>query len=107
MRRSQPTFPKSIKMPIYEYQCQQCGDVFSQLWRSIAAASESDSLQCPNCGSENTSRIVSQVAVLGGLGGLTPGEQSAENAQHERMASITSKEQIDKLQAGKKKGQGK
>jgi len=93
-------------MPIYEYQCQQCGDVFSHFWRSIPAASESDSLQCPNCGSESTTRVVSQVAVLGEMGGLTPGEQSAENAQAARMASITSKEQINKLQAGKKKGQG-
>jgi len=90
-------------MPIYEYQCQQCGDVFSHFWRSITAASENDTLQCPNCGSENTTRVVSQVAVLGELGGLTPGEHSAENAQYERMASITSKEQIGKLQAGKKK----
>ena len=94
-------------MPIYEYQCQQCGEVFSHFWRSIAAASESASLQCPNCGSESATRIVSQVAVLGEMGGLTPGEQSDENAQYERMASITSKEQVDKLQAGKKKGQGK
>jgi putative FmdB family regulatory protein len=94
-------------MPIYEYQCQQCGDIFSHLWRSIAAASESDALLCPNCGSESTKRIVSQVVVLGEMGGLTPGEQSAENAQFEKMASITPKEQINKLQAGKKKGQGK
>jgi len=93
-------------MPIYEYQCQQCGNVFSHLWRSISAASESDVLLCPTCGSESTTRIVSQVAVLGEMGGLTPGEQSAENAQFEKMASITSKEQINKLQAGKK-GQGK
>ena len=94
-------------MPIYEYQCQQCGDVFSHFWRSITAASESDALQCPNCGSESTTRVVSQVVVLGEMGGLTPGERSAENAQHERMASITSKGQIEKLQAGKKKQQGK
>lgn len=75
-------------MPIYEYQCQQCGNVFSHFWRSITAASENDSLQCPNCGSESTTRVVSQVAVLGEMGGLTPGERSAENAQYERMASI-------------------
>jgi putative FmdB family regulatory protein len=89
-------------MPIYEYQCQQCGEVFSHFWRSISAASDSDSLQCPHCGSESATRVVSQVAVLGELGGLTPRERSAENAQYERMASITPKEQIDKLQASKK-----
>ena len=94
-------------MPIYEYQCQQCGEVFSHFWRSISAANESDPLQCPSCSSESTTRVVSQVAVLGELGGLTPEEHSAENAQHERMASITSKDQIEKLQAGKKKQHGK
>ena len=94
-------------MPIYEYQCRQCGEVFSHFWRSISAAHENDSLQCPTCGSANTVRVVSQVAVLGELGGLTPGERSAENAQYERIASITSKEQIEKLQAGKKKLPGR
>lgn len=90
-------------MPIYEYHCQQCGEVFSHFWRSISAASAGDALQCPYCGSEDVTRVVSQVAVLGELGGLTPAEHSAENAQYERMASITPKEQIDKLRAGKKK----
>ena len=52
-------------------------------------------------------RVVSQVAVLGEMGGLTPGEQSAQNAQDERMASITPKAQIDQLQAGKRKGKNK
>ena len=94
-------------MPIYEYQCQQCGEIFSHLWRSINAASESDSLQCPACNSKDTMRVVSQVAVLGEMGGLTPGEQSAQNAQDERMASITPKAQIDQLQAGKRKGKNK
>lgn len=94
-------------MPIYEYQCQQCGEVFSHFWRSISAANTGDALQCPHCGSESTTRVVSQVAVLGELGGLTPGERAAENAQYERIASITPKEQIDKLRAGKKKQRGK
>jgi len=90
-------------MPIYEYQCQQCGEVFSHFWRSISATSANDALQCPACKSENTTRIVSQVAVLGELGGLTPGERADENAQYERMASITPKDQIDRLRTGKKK----
>ena len=94
-------------MPIYEYQCQQCGEIFSHLWRSFTAANESNQLPCPNCGSGRTARVVSRVAVLGEMGGLTPGEQAAENAQHERMASITPKEQIDKLRAGRKKGKSK
>jgi hypothetical protein len=46
---------------------------------------------------------MSQVAVLGGTGGLTPGELAASAAQQERLASITPKEQIEKLRTGKKK----
>lgn len=34
---------------------------------------------------------------LGGMGGLTPGEQAAAGAQQARQASITPKDQIEKL----------
>jgi putative FmdB family regulatory protein len=90
-------------MPIYEYQCQQCGHVFSHFWRTIKAA-EAAPPPCPQCQSDETRRIVSPVAILGNIGGLTPAEKQAQSAQQERLASITPKEQIDKLRAGKKKG---
>ncbi len=67
----------------------------------MKAAEENDVSVCPNCGAEHAQRVVSQVAVLGGLGGLTPNEQSQERAQDERMASITPKAHIDKLRIGK------
>ncbi len=93
-------------MPIYEYTCLSCGQTFDHFWLSIKAAEESPAPVCPDCGSSETQRIVSQVAVLGGLGGLTPGEQAAAKAQEERLAKITPREQIAKLQAGKKRKQG-
>ncbi len=83
-------------MPIYEYACADCGAIFSHLWRSIQAAG--DAPACPACASAQTQRILSQVAVLGGMGGLTPGEQAAASAQDARLTSITPKEQIDRLQ---------
>ncbi len=89
-------------MPIYEYTCLACGETFSHFWPSIKAASESGTPTCPACASPETQRIISQVAVVGGLGGLTPTEQSAARAQAERLAKITPKEQIDKLRAGKR-----
>ncbi|NUQ36379.1 MAG: zinc ribbon domain-containing protein [Caldilineales bacterium] len=93
-------------MPIYEYQCQACGQIFSHLWRSIAAAAGQDAPACPHCHSAETQRLLSRVTVLGGLGGLTPAEQQAENKQAERLASITPKEQIDSLRRGKKREDG-
>ena len=76
-------------MPIYEYVCRSCGKSFDHLWTSMAAAEKAaqsgEGLPCPVCQSSETGRIVSQVAVLGELGGLTPGEQRGVNAQAERI----------------------
>ena len=91
-------------MPIYEYQCQDCGHVFPKLWRTLSAAQEAAPPPCPQCGSENTTRIVSNVAVLDGMGGLTPSEQAAVNRQAEKEASILPKSKIEEFRAAKKKG---
>ena len=101
-------------MPIYEYACQECGEIFDQLWLTVRAAEEAaakgKSPVCPACAGMETQRIVSQVAVLGGLGGLTPGEQRASTAQEtakaEKMSSFLPKEQIDQFRANKKKEKG-
>lgn len=101
-------------MPIYEYACEQCGEIFDQLWLTVRAAEEATATGkqpvCPACGENDTRRVVSQVAVLGGLGGLTPGEQrashAAETARAEKMASFLPKEQIDQFRANKKDKQG-
>lgn len=101
-------------MPIYEYACQKCGEIFDQLWLTVRAAEEATAQgkqpACPACGEAETRRVVSQVAVLGGLGGLTPREQHAsdakETAQAEKMASFLPKEQIDQFRANRKKEKG-
>lgn len=94
-------------MPIYEYQCPDCGDVFSHLWRTVAAADEAAASAttpaCPTCGAEQTERIISQVAVLGSLGGLTPTEQAGVRAEEERKISFQSHADIKKLQAARQK----
>ena len=89
-------------MPIYEYICQDCTQRFDRFWPSLAAADGKLPI-CPACESTATRRIISQVAVLGELGGLTPQEQSAASAQTEKTASITPQEQIQKLQANRQK----
>jgi putative FmdB family regulatory protein len=89
-------------MPIYEYVCLNCNHTFERFWHSIKAAEEAGPPACPSCHSDATRRIVSQVAVLGSIGGLTPGEQAAAKAQEERLASVTPRDLINKLQAGTK-----
>jgi len=88
-------------MPIYEYQCPACGEHFSHFWRSIRAAETQQPPPCPACQHPQSQRILSQVAVLDGLGGLTPAEQSQKRAREARLAAITPKEQIDRLRSGR------
>lgn len=88
-------------MPLYDYECPLCGLRFTHLWRTMQAAQNNEPPACPACGSRPTQRIVSSVAVLGELGGLTPSEQTAENRQAEKMASVLPKETIDKFRAAR------
>jgi len=43
-------------MPIYEYQCTQCGEKFEEV-QSISE--DSSKLVCPKCGSQNPRRLFS------------------------------------------------
>jgi putative FmdB family regulatory protein len=60
-------------MPIYEYQCQQCGEPFEVFVRSISKTVEPE---CPNCGSTDTRKGVSSFASHG-AGGSSAGASSA------------------------------
>lgn len=50
-------------MPIYEYQCQSCGQKARKFWRAFAEIDEG-TLECPRCGKKNFRRLISRVAVL-------------------------------------------
>jgi putative FmdB family regulatory protein len=53
-------------MPIYEYTCEKCDKRFDQLVRSISAEVKPP---CPACGSAETARALSVVAVGADAGG--------------------------------------
>ena len=54
-------------MPLYDYHCQQCESGFTELRR----ASEMDSpINCPECGSRETSRSLSCFSVGGTTSGM-------------------------------------
>lgn len=44
------------KMPIYEYQCRECGAKFEKWLRSLNAISEPE---CPECGSQKVRKSFS------------------------------------------------
>jgi len=50
------TKSKEMGMPIYEFQCQECGNPFEELVFSSSKISE---LTCPSCGSENIRKKMS------------------------------------------------
>jgi putative FmdB family regulatory protein len=54
-------------MPIFEYQCKECQEIFESL--QLSRATEEDT-ECPSCGCEATERVVSTFATSGGNGGF-------------------------------------
>jgi len=57
-------------MPIYEYQCEACGEDFDLFVRSPAQQKEPE---CPRCGSRKVKKAIS----LFGVGGAEAGHNAA------------------------------
>lgn len=57
-------------MPLYEYECLECGDQFEKLIRSPADASN---LKCPECGSDHLAERFSSFASPGKPGAAGAG----------------------------------
>ena len=47
-------------MPIYEYQCKSCSHIFER----EHGIGEKKKFRCPDCSSQNTKKIISQVGVV-------------------------------------------
>ncbi|HLH17651.1 MAG TPA: zinc ribbon domain-containing protein [Bryobacteraceae bacterium] len=56
-------------MPIYEYQCQDCGNRFEKLVRRTA---EADALECPSCGQKHLKQELSVFAAHANGASKTP-----------------------------------
>ena len=48
-------------MPLYEYDCPACGQVFEKLVRM----SQADEVACPHCGNAHSKRHLSRIAIQG------------------------------------------
>ena len=60
-------------MPIFEFQCRQCGATTEVLWRT---ASKQSDLRCPECGHDRLDKVISRPSVhrnlTSRLGSLDP-----------------------------------
>jgi len=50
-------------MPIYEYRCRDCGEQFEKL----VLSSRADQVECENCGSSETEKLISSFATGGDI----------------------------------------
>jgi putative FmdB family regulatory protein len=62
-------------MPLYEYQCRQCGARFDALLSITRREEEEKKLTCPECGAKRPERQVSSFAT-GGTSGFSGSDAS-------------------------------
>jgi putative FmdB family regulatory protein len=70
-------------MPIYEFECEACGEVFEELVAAGAAA------PCPRCGSERTRRLLSTVSPPGRM----PRGAAVRSDESRRRENVAAREQ--------------
>lgn len=70
-------------MPIYEFECEECGAGFEEL---VAAGTES--VACPECGSERSRRLISAVSPPG----RTPRGARVRSDESKRREKVAARE---------------
>jgi putative FmdB family regulatory protein len=64
-------FLRGIEMPIFEFRCLECGDIFEKLFMH---SDEKVELECPQCTGKSCERVVSRAShvMADGAGVSTP-----------------------------------
>jgi putative FmdB family regulatory protein len=65
-------------MPIFEYRCEKCGNVFDQFFRSLEEESRYV-MACPQCGSDRMRKLVSVFGLGGNVGGAGSCSSSSDS----------------------------
>jgi putative FmdB family regulatory protein len=78
-------------MPIYEYRCRQCEEVFGHLFRTLREAEEGEAPPCPACGTGGAQRLISRVAVVGGESEETATESKPQLFGHKELQKALEK----------------
>ena len=58
---------KGVPMPIYEFRCLECSNVFELL--QLTKESDKEVMKCPKCNSTEVERLLSRVSVVSSSGG--------------------------------------
>ncbi|MFH1213861.1 MAG: zinc ribbon domain-containing protein [Candidatus Neomarinimicrobiota bacterium] len=61
-------------MPLFEYECQNCGEVFEELVFSSRVTD--DEIKCPHCGLNRAKKLISAPALGNSSGGTSTGGHS-------------------------------
>jgi putative FmdB family regulatory protein len=94
-------------VPIYEFECEECGNRFEELVRSEAAK-----VACPSCGSNRARRLLSTVSPPGrqprgaGVRSDESRRREREAGHRERLVADKRKRAAGELPASRKKGPG-
>ena len=70
-------------MPIYEFRCSKCNEVFEIL---MVSSGDEMEMKCPHCGSEDFERVLSTSSYAMGL---SKGESNSPNIRSRECASGT------------------
>jgi putative FmdB family regulatory protein len=65
-------------MPLFKYRCNECHQQFEEL----VSFSESQNVECPNCQSKNTDKLVSIFATIGGNSGKSSSASCSGGSGH-------------------------
>jgi putative FmdB family regulatory protein len=91
LRRALPIYDCRA-MPVYEFECEQCGERFEEL-----TSSDTRNFACPNCSSARSRRLLSPVSPAGrqprgaGVRSDESRRRDREAARGERLATSRSK----------------
>ncbi len=61
-------------MPIYEYECVECGEIFEDFVRLFEEKESEKKLTCPNCGSDKVIRVYSTFGTASSCASGSPSE---------------------------------
>jgi putative FmdB family regulatory protein len=94
-------------MPVYEFECEECGERFEEL-----TAAGTERLDCPACGSRRTRRLLSTVSPAsrqprgGAVRSTESQRREREAARGERLAETKLKRASGELPPPRRRGGG-